>query len=181
MGRWYYVSDGSHEQRGPVPLDTLVLLIRDGVLRDESLVRREEGSQWHAADQHREILERLPFDKQQLVGTYLRASTQPEWPDGDWWAWEKLRRMIEAYPEVGWDLVQDLVRYAPSDRVLAHVAAGPLEDLLVQHGDLLIERVDAAAATDLKFRKCLACVWQNRMPDSLWAKVQAATRGQEPL
>ena len=39
--------------------------------------------------------------------------------------------------------------------MLAYVAAGPIEDLLVHHGAAFIERVEVAAGRDPIFRKML--------------------------
>jgi len=57
---------------------------------------------------------------------------------------------------------------------MENLSAGPLEDLLAMHGPAIIDRVEAEAARDPTFAKLLGGVWQNRMTDEVWARVQAA-------
>ena len=56
-----------------------------------------------------------------------------------------------------WTVITEIVRLAP-DEDLVYVGAGPLETLLREHGDQLAELVEAAAATDLRFRTALSSV-----------------------
>ncbi len=62
-------------------------------------------------------------------------------------------------PESAWILTLELIAAAPDDRVLATVAAGPLENLIGQLPDLMFERVEVQARRDAKFRRCLTGVW----------------------
>jgi hypothetical protein len=74
-------------------------------------------------------------------------------------AWERVDDVVRRDPESGWSLVLELVAAAPDDRVLANVAAGPLEDLLSRDPDGFVERVEREARRDPKFRRCLTGVW----------------------
>jgi hypothetical protein len=74
-------------------------------------------------------------------------------------AWEKVEELVHTDPEVGWSIVLRLVEESPDDLVLSNVAAGPLEDLLVKHGDAILDRVEEQARRDPKFRRCLTGVW----------------------
>jgi hypothetical protein len=60
-----------------------------------------------------------------------------------------------------------------SDSILGNLAAGPLEDLLVDHGPEFIDRVEILARQDRQFRRLLGAVWQNAMSDDLWNRVKA--------
>ena len=60
-----------------------------------------------------------------------------------------------------------------SEKILANIAAGPLEDLLVYHGEKFIDRVEEAAQSDPVFKKMLGAVWQNAIPDDVWNRVKA--------
>jgi len=51
-----------------------------------------------------------------------------------------------------------LIADASDEKSLAYVAAGPLEDLLHKHGDVVIDRVELHARTDPKFRLALTGV-----------------------
>jgi hypothetical protein len=46
-----------------------------------------------------------------------------------------------------------------SEEVLNYVAAGPLEDVLRQHGAAVIDRIIERADRDLKWRRALEGVW----------------------
>lgn len=47
-------------------------------------------------------------------------------------------------------------------------AAGPVEDLLVYHGQEVIDRVIARASKDPAFARVLGGVWKRDMEDSVW-------------
>src|SRR5262245_7862582 len=47
------------------------------------------------------------------------------------WAWEAVNALVRDEPEQAWSMILRLVELSPDDRILANVAAGPLEDLLV--------------------------------------------------
>lgn len=95
------------------------------------------------------------------------------------WAWEELNRILEedGADEV-WPLVLRLVAKG-SDNALGAAGAGILEDLLRKHGTAVIDRVEAQADRDQRFRFCLSHVWPADMPAALWQRVLAA-RGDEP-
>jgi uncharacterized glyoxalase superfamily protein PhnB len=77
---------------------------------------------------------------------------------------ERLTHLIADDPEAAWSLVLLLVNSAPSDAALEYVGAGPLEDLLCEHGPKLIDRVEAAALQEPRVSRALANVWgHNRM------------------
>ena len=50
-------------------------------------------------------------------------------------------------------------------------AAGPVEDLLVNHGEEVIQRVVALASKDPMFAHVLGGVWKRKMADSVWKLV----------
>lgn len=95
------------------------------------------------------------------------------------WAWEELKRILEedGY-DAAWPLVLELIARG-SDNALCAAGAGILEDMLDRHGEEIIVRVEAEAATDQRFRYCLSHVWRCDMPDVLWERVVRA-RGDEP-
>jgi hypothetical protein len=74
-------------------------------------------------------------------------------------AWEIVHETVADDAEAGWDLVVKLVEAAPDDKILAAVAAGPLEDLIGNWSVTVIDRVETQARRDPKFRRCLTGVW----------------------
>jgi hypothetical protein len=61
-------------------------------------------------------------------------------------------------------------------KAVAVLAAGPLEELLSDHGPAYIEAVESLARKDPRFNHLLGGVWRLSMPDDVWARVQAARR-----
>jgi hypothetical protein len=57
-----------------------------------------------------------------------------------------------------------------TDTILSNLGAGPLEDLLVVHGDKFIDRVELLARQDRQFRKSLGIVWKNNVRYDLDAR-----------
>ena len=74
-------------------------------------------------------------------------------------ACEEVDELVRLEPEHGWTVILELIAAAPDDRILAMVAAGPLEDLLKKWSDQFIDRVETQARQDPKFRRCLTGVW----------------------
>lgn len=95
-------------------------------------------------------------------------------PDYDrhFWAFDRVCRMSDDAEQV-WEFVLAVLAADQSMRVLAALAAGPLEHLLVDHPQM-ISRVEAEAAINPQFAFLLGGVWQNDMPDDVWCRVQAA-------
>jgi predicted proteasome-type protease len=74
-------------------------------------------------------------------------------------------------------LIMDIVLARhPSDKVIAGLAAGPFEDLLVYHGDAFIERVEERAREDDAFNDLLGRVWRNSMKLRIWRRVGTARK-----
>ena len=56
--------------------------------------------------------------------------------------------------------------------MLAHLAAGPLEDLLVRHGPTFIERIYETARKEPVVRKMLGAVWRNSIAEPVWQRLK---------
>ena len=74
-------------------------------------------------------------------------------------ATEALNLWIATDPERAWSFILLLIERAPTEHALDCVAAGPMEDLLTAHGETFIDRVEHAAKTDQRFKRCLGNVW----------------------
>ena len=75
------------------------------------------------------------------------------------WAWGEVNDLIGDAPEKGWLAIQALVRHAPDNRTLGGIGAGPLEDLVRQHGADFIHPVEELARKDERFRVALGTIW----------------------
>jgi hypothetical protein len=74
------------------------------------------------------------------------------------------------------------LRQARDEATLAYIAAGPLEDLLVQSGMTFIDRVEQAARAEPQVLRALCGVWGHaRMPPSVAERLTRLVAGQAPL
>jgi hypothetical protein len=89
------------------------------------------------------------------------------------WASEKMIDLALENPEELWDPILEILKRDPPTEVIEVLAAGPLEDYIAKLGERVIDRVEAQAAADAKFRNLLGGVWRNSMSDAVWARVQA--------
>lgn len=67
--------------------------------------------------------------------------------------------LVERDPEAAWSLTLEVIAAAGDDRVLAAIAAGPLENILCRSLEQFIDRTELEARRDPKFRRCLTGVW----------------------
>ena len=72
-----------------------------------------------------------------------------------------------------WQFILEVYKRDLPDKVVAVLAAGPLEDLLAKRGVDFIDRVEELARKDPKFNQLLGGVWRNAMTDEVWQRVQA--------
>src|SRR5438309_11718408 len=112
-----------------------------------------------------------PLEVQKLARAWITLQDAPQDTaerDRYFWAFERLRDLREEDPEACWVAINAIREIDGSDKILASVASGPLEDLLVSHGPVFIERIEQLAAKDPQFRKLLGAVWQNDISDEIW-------------
>src|SRR5690606_3524766 len=91
----------------------------------------------------------------------------------NWWAFGALNRLISEEPGEALKVIENIAyRAEGSIELLGALAAGPLEDLLSEHGEKVIDEVEALAKREPAIRRCLAGVWQNSMSHELYARIQ---------
>jgi hypothetical protein len=90
--------------------------------------------------------------------------------------WELMYETVRDNPEDAWKAILKIQRSEPSAMILANLAAGPLENLLVSHGPQFIDRCEELARQDAKFRSVLDGVWGwTSMKKDIWERVCIAT------
>ena len=98
------------------------------------------------------------------------------------WAWEMITDLVFENLEEAWLVILELIRRAPTDRVLASIAAGPLEDLIRNYKEEVIDRVEVEARRDPKFRRCLTGVWYGSdLSESIRNKIEKYTSSSPKL
>lgn len=90
--------------------------------------------------------------------------------------WHDLSSAVAADPEAGWTLVLHLIEAAPDDEVLGLIAAGPLEELILESSSNMIDRLETQARRDPKFRRCLTGVWfESQLPAEMVNRLKRYT------
>jgi hypothetical protein len=90
------------------------------------------------------------------------------------WAWERLQDLVRMDPDPAWALINRLIEAVDDDEHLGSLGAGPLEDFVTYHGEHFIDRIEARAADNPRFRYALSCMWRTDISDALWARICAA-------
>jgi hypothetical protein len=92
----------------------------------------------------------------------------------DWWAIEHFMKVGEFGPtiEEAMDAILAVLKLNPSDKVIAVLAAGPLEDLIADHGPEVIDKIEKIARQNLKFKHLLGGAWESGKPGA-WERVTA--------
>ncbi|HEU5151445.1 MAG TPA: hypothetical protein VFU19_13160 [Iamia sp.] len=102
----------------------------------------------------------------------------------DDWAMERLDELLhQRRPREVWAILGAAIGRIDDERVLCQVGAGVLETLIEIHGPALIADVEAAIATDARFRMAVCCIWIRDTPirDRIAAGLEAAGVGvQDP-
>ena len=104
---------------------------------------------------------------------FQKSRENSEMYNAMFWVFERVDDLINEEPEEIWRLILKVLTLNSSSEILAVLSAGPLEDLLVKHGDTMIDRVEKEAKSNPLFATLLGGVWQNSMTDTVWARVQA--------
>ena len=115
--------------------------------------------------------EELSLHADAWVNYYRAPGNSPE-REANAWAID-LFDLIYDEPETLWLLIQEIHHRDQSLAVRQMLSAGAIEDLLSQHGENFIDRVEAEARKDPSFAKVLGGVWQNTMSDAVWKRLQS--------
>lgn len=90
-----------------------------------------------------------------------------------YWAIEKFADLEADSPELCWQAITEIVEQKPSQRVLANLAAGPLEELVELHGPEYIESIEKQAQTNPDFRILLRELWETTN-GAIWSRILRA-------
>ncbi len=116
-----------------------------------------------------------PADLAQLVEAWILghrpASSRREREPYDWAA-DRLDALASDRPGEALAVIWAILERSDDERVLANLAAGPLEDLLVRHGPEVIVAVEARARVDARARKLLGAVWRNAIAEAVWQRLR---------
>ena len=104
---------------------------------------------------------------EEIASAWIAFSEHAEHPkeeDDNFWAYEHLSRYVSSDSSRAMDIILCILSINHSERVLANVGAGPLEELLLHHGDEILERVEFLANNNAYFHEALGMVWVDSLP-----------------
>jgi hypothetical protein len=110
--------------------------------------------------------------------TTMRDGTDAEYSDAP----AELDSLVTDEPERAWPVLREIIRSISreDEDILAYVAAGPLENILVHHPYAVIDRIEALARSDSHFRRAVSGVWGwNRIPPDVRERLDKIL-GDEP-
>ncbi|RUL71051.1 DUF6869 domain-containing protein [Dyella choica] len=103
---------------------------------------------------------------------YSSAETANDMADFE--VYEKVCDLVKNDPEVAFAFIVLVIKEKPNDFAFANLAAGPMEDLLVFHGERMIDLVENEAKQNPDFDDLLGGVWLSRMRPEIAKRVARA-------
>lgn len=95
--------------------------------------------------------------------------------DANWWAVQAVMDFgLDDDHEAVWAFITRTFERKMSDKAFAILAAGALEDLLADFGELYIDRIEELAQKNPRFNSLLGGVWKSSMTDDVWNRVEKA-------
>lgn len=80
---------------------------------------------------------------------------------------------------IQWAFILEAIALARTEDQLGAIAAGPMEHLLGHHGDDYIPLFEKHAAEDAKFAAAVRDMWQYKISDENWRRIEAIRRRSE--
>lgn len=126
------------------------------------------------------LTETLASGPAEWASAWLRHSLRGS--ERDFWAWHRLELVAATLPELAWPVVLELVAQAPGHH-MRYVGAGPLEGIVQADPAGFVDRIEAAAADNPRFREALGAVWidPRSCDPSVVARLLAASGGEMTL
>lgn len=88
------------------------------------------------------------------------------------WAFDQFFDLVRNKPLEALEVILIILKMTDDEIVLASLAAGPLEDLLVVHGEEVIDKIIGLAKSDKNFYALLQGVWGNSIDKAIWKRIQ---------
>lgn len=89
------------------------------------------------------------------------------------WSEARVMDMWMEEPDECWEFILSVLKHDISETVQENLAAGAMEGVLSYYGETLIDRVEQEAHHNAKLRSLLGGVWQNRMSEAVWSRIEA--------
>lgn len=107
-----------------------------------------------------------------------KTSTQEEQDRIEEYDMNLLDYIVHKMPKLALSIIVRIMEQDCEKKILPVLAAGELENLLSEHGALIIDDVEREAACNPNFKKLLGGVWQADMSDELFQRITDAIGGE---
>lgn len=88
------------------------------------------------------------------------------------WAFRELNRLCQDEPFAALRAIDQILAKERSDPIMEVLSAGPLENLLVAHGTIILDEVTKLATSNAAFRELLGGVWSAGIDPKVWEQVE---------
>jgi len=82
----------------------------------------------------------------------------PEYEE-HFWAFEKIDELIHSNPLEALEVILKIIEINPTERIIANLGAGHIEDLMCYKGEEVINKIKTEAKQNANFKKSLASTW----------------------
>jgi hypothetical protein len=96
-------------------------------------------------------------DRDRLIAQWIKYTDSAE--KHLFWAYETLAAVIDEDPSLAWTIILELVHRAANGGAFDAAVAGPLEDLIAWHGEVVIDAIEQQVRGDEVLGQALSRVW----------------------
>jgi hypothetical protein len=100
----------------------------------------------------------------------------------------QLNTLAYDQPEEAWEIIKMIIATVDREKLVvigeekvsefaANLGSGPLEVLIAQNGEKMMDKIEEMASTDDRLAWILGCVWKNGISDDNWIRVKRAAGG----
>src|SRR5579871_2221062 len=110
-----------------------------------------------------------------LVDAWIALhQAQPGSPvhEANLWAFSTLDKVCWNAPLDALSIIKAIWDTDQTPAMAENLSAGPLEDVLARHGQIVIDHVEAHASSDTSFAYLLGGVWDSRIEPGVWQRVE---------
>jgi hypothetical protein len=111
-------------------------------------------------------------NQQNLIEAYFenyRRLIEGKSQDDTIWILDLVDKLIHDEPDKALEFIVNLINMSKDTAMLAFVAAGPLEELLVYNGTAVIEKLKIVADTSDNIQLALSGVWLDEEEDEIYS------------
>jgi hypothetical protein len=111
--------------------------------------------------------------KEEITEAWIAMSLAPQGSEAyesNFWAFNAIWDLCKEAPLDAWEVILCLTEKATSQKLLAAIGSGPLEDLMCDHGEKLIPLVEQEAVRNKKFLGVMGSVWLDANDTPVWRK-----------